>query len=60
MFFNNRFVNTVVREHFGKAVNRGLMGLQIKKPTHSPINGLIENAVIEVCVLERVRFTSVL
>ncbi|KAK7475022.1 hypothetical protein BaRGS_00033703 [Batillaria attramentaria] len=37
----------VVRERFARAVTRGLTELKIKKPTQSPINGLIQNAVIE-------------
>lgn len=37
----------VVREKFARAVARGLTELRIKKPTQSPINGLIQNAVIE-------------
>ena len=41
------FVEKVVRERFALAVSRGLTDLRIKKPTQSPINGLIQNAVIE-------------
>lgn len=41
------YTEKVVRERFAKAVARGLMELKIKKPTQSPINGLIQNAVIE-------------
>ncbi|KAK6190965.1 hypothetical protein SNE40_002721 [Patella caerulea] len=36
-----------VRERFGRAVSRGLSELSIRRATQSPINGLIENAVIE-------------
>ncbi|KAK3710497.1 hypothetical protein RRG08_021313 [Elysia crispata] len=41
------FVEKVVRERFAVAMSRGLTELKIKKPTQSPINGLIQNAVIE-------------
>ncbi|XP_035828352.1 uncharacterized protein LOC101850990 [Aplysia californica] len=41
------YVEKVVRERFALAVTRGLTELRIKKPTQSPINGLIQNAVIE-------------
>lgn len=41
------FVEKVVRERFAIAMSRGLTELRIKKPTQSPINGLIQNAVIE-------------
>ena len=37
-----------MRERFAVAMSRGLTELKIKKPTQSPINGLIQNAVIEV------------
>ena len=47
-FFAHRFVEKVVRERFAVAMSRGLTELRIKKPTQSPINGLIQNAVIEV------------
>ncbi|XP_013392664.1 uncharacterized protein LOC106160570 [Lingula anatina] len=43
-----RNVEKIVRERFGKAVARGVGELRIKRATHSPINGLIENAVIEI------------
>ena len=42
------YAEKVVRERFARAVARGLTELKIKKPTQSPINGLIQNAVIEV------------
>ena len=45
------YAEKVVRERFAKAVTRGLMELKIRKPTESPINGLIQNAVIEVCLV---------
>ncbi|CAG5136649.1 unnamed protein product [Candidula unifasciata] len=41
------YVEKVVRERFAVIVTRGLTELRIKKPTQSPINGLIQNAVIE-------------
>ncbi|XP_076453203.1 uncharacterized protein LOC143288510 isoform X2 [Babylonia areolata] len=41
------YAEKVVRERFARAVTRGLTELKIKKPTLSPINGLIQNAVIE-------------
>ncbi|KAK7088191.1 uncharacterized protein [Littorina saxatilis] len=41
------YAEKVVREKFARAVARGLTELKIKKPTQSPINGLIQNAVIE-------------
>ncbi|KAL8583033.1 hypothetical protein ACOMHN_051197 [Nucella lapillus] len=41
------YAEKVVREKFARAVTRGLTELKIKKPTQSPINGLIQNAVIE-------------
>ncbi|KAK6967406.1 hypothetical protein BgiMline_027221 [Biomphalaria glabrata] len=41
------FVEKIVRERFAVAVTRGLTELRIKKPTQSPINGLIQNAVVE-------------
>ncbi|KAH9512915.1 hypothetical protein Btru_036992 [Bulinus truncatus] len=41
------FVEKLVRERFGIAVTRGLTELRINKPTQSPINGLIQNAVVE-------------
>ena len=44
----NSYAEKVVRERFARAVARGLTELKIKKPTQSPINGLIQNAVIEV------------
>ena len=37
-----------MRERFAKAVARGIQELRVKRATSSPINGLIENAVIEV------------
>jgi hypothetical protein len=37
-----------VRERFGRAVARGVGDLKMKRATHSPIAGLIENAVTEV------------
>ncbi|PVD32717.1 hypothetical protein C0Q70_08162 [Pomacea canaliculata] len=37
----------VIRERFARAVTRGLTELKIKKPTQSPIKGLIDNAVVE-------------
>ncbi|XP_064612744.1 LOW QUALITY PROTEIN: uncharacterized protein LOC135476597 [Liolophura sinensis] len=40
-------VERVVRERFAKAVQKGAVDLGIKRATHSPITGLIENAVIE-------------
>lgn len=43
-----REVEKIVRERFAKAVSRAMTELKIKQPTQSPINGLIENAVIEV------------
>ena len=50
MFFcpADSYAEKVVRERFARAVARGLTELKIKKPTQSPINGLIQNAVIEV------------
>ncbi|ESP04135.1 hypothetical protein LOTGIDRAFT_237550 [Lottia gigantea] len=36
-----------VRERFGRAVSRGLTDLHVQRATQSPINGLIQNAVIE-------------
>ncbi|GFO41253.1 hypothetical protein PoB_006775800 [Plakobranchus ocellatus] len=41
------FVEKIVRERFAVTMSRGLTELRIKKPTQSPINGLIQNAVIE-------------
>ena len=41
-------VEKVVRERFAKALGRGMQDLKINRATSSPINGLIENAVIEV------------
>lgn len=41
-------VEKLVRERFGKALSRGITDLRIKRATHSPISGLIDNAVIEV------------
>ena len=42
----------VIRERFAKAVARGTQELRVKRATSSPINGLIENAVIEVaCIM---------
>lgn len=41
-------VEKVVRERFAKAVARGIQDLKISRATNSPINGLIENAVIEI------------
>ena len=41
-------VEKVIRERFAKAVARGTQELRVKRATSSPINGLIENAVIEV------------
>ena len=38
----------MIRERFAKSVARGIQDLRIKRATSSPINGLIENAVIEV------------
>lgn len=38
----------MVRERFGKGVSRGLSELRITRATHSPISGLIDNAVIEI------------
>ena len=38
----------VIRERFAKAVARGIQDLRVSRATSSPINGLIENAVIEV------------
>ncbi|KAL4223925.1 hypothetical protein ACF0H5_017387 [Mactra antiquata] len=40
-------VEKVVRERFAKALSRGMQDLKISRATNSPINGLIENAVIE-------------
>lgn len=40
-------VEKVVRERFAKALTRGIQDLKINRATSSPINGLIENAVIE-------------
>lgn len=40
-------VEKVVRERFAKALGRGMQNLKINRATSSPINGLIENAVIE-------------
>ncbi|XP_053375803.1 uncharacterized protein LOC123533294 isoform X1 [Mercenaria mercenaria] len=40
-------VEKVVRERFAKALGRGIQDLKINRATSSPINGLIENAVIE-------------
>ncbi|XP_052800410.1 uncharacterized protein LOC128231514 isoform X2 [Mya arenaria] len=40
-------VEKVVRERFAKALTRGIQDLKINRSTSSPINGLIENAVIE-------------
>jgi hypothetical protein len=51
-FYNVDFfvsnLEKIVRERFGKAVARGVNDLNIKRATHSPISGLIDNAVIEV------------
>jgi hypothetical protein len=41
-------VEKLVRERFGKALTRGIGELKVKRATHSPISGLIDNAVIEV------------
>lgn len=46
--FYFRVVEKVVRERFAKALTRGMQDLKINRATTSPINGLIENAVIEV------------
>ncbi|XP_064619949.1 uncharacterized protein LOC135483216 isoform X2 [Lineus longissimus] len=40
-------VEKIVRERFGRAVARGVGDLKMKRATHSPIAGLIENAVVE-------------
>ncbi|KAL5015854.1 hypothetical protein ScPMuIL_005443 [Solemya velum] len=37
----------IVRERFARAVTRGISELRIPRATHSPINGLIETAVME-------------
>ena len=50
MFLLSRVVEKVIRERFAKAVARGTQELRVKRATSSPINGLIENAVIEVHV----------
>lgn len=44
-------VEKVVRERFAKALTRGMQDLRTNRATSSPINGLIENAVIEVSVI---------
>ena len=44
----NSNLEKIVRERFGKAVARGVGELRIKRATHSPISGLIDNTVIEV------------
>lgn len=48
LLVNFRNLEKIVRERFGKAVARGVGELNIKRATHSPISGLIDNAVIEV------------
>lgn len=50
MLMNYRYSEKVIRERFARAVTRGLTELKIKKPTQSPIKGLIDNAVVEVSV----------
>lgn len=40
-------VEKVVRERFAKAVSRGIEDLKVSRATFSPINGLIQTAVIE-------------
>lgn len=52
MFIHYRVVEKVVRERFAKAISRGMQGLKINRATNSPINGLIENAVIEVSIFD--------
>ena len=46
--FSYSVVEKVVRERFAKALTRGMQDLRINKAHNTPINGLIENAVIEV------------
>ena len=46
--FSCSVVEKVIRERFAKAVARGIQDLRVSRATSSPINGLIENAVIEV------------
>ncbi|CAL1547704.1 unnamed protein product [Lymnaea stagnalis] len=41
------YVEKIVRERFAVSVSRGLTDLRINKPTQSPINGLIQNTVVE-------------
>jgi len=43
----------MLRERFAKTVTRGLVDLEIKQATHSPIENVIEKAVREVrCSIE--------
>ena len=45
-----RNVESLVRERFVRAVKTGMSELRLKKATASPIQRVIENAVVEVCI----------